>query len=879
MNLPLSCKKNFPFKIFTSADATLTRLINWSMAIMLLWLMVFVRTPSLAAKSASDYEHCEYGITPAEIQTKVNELLGRMTLDEKIKLLSGNPKAMGTQGIRRLGIPVVNMRDASCGMGDWGRSTGYPASVCLAATWNRKLAYTEGVAIAHDALARGINIVLGPGMNVEREPQDGRNFEFLGEDPFLTSKIAVQWIRGLQSRGVAACAKHFVGYEDGLDTSIDSIMSRRTLEELYLPPFRAAVRQGHVWSIMCAYYKLNGTYCSRNKFLLTDILRRHWGFKGVLMSDWGANHACARSLNAGLDLEMPQAGFYSQSNIRNALADGEISVATIDQHARRILRLIVGMGLLQHHHHPDYNIPMDDPASAAVAMRVAAEGTVLLKNKHHILPLHRTKLKRIVVWGPMATRAITSGGGSAYVHPIHGMVSMLDAVTKAAGPNVKVQYVASPLCVYSPASPFDTNPGLLWGKGQLLTRHGQPGVTVEYFNNDTLTGPPVATGIDSKITFNWKLNMPVPQVTQAAFSARWRGEIKPKVTGSYEFVSSSDDGSRVFLNGKEIINNWQQHALTTVTVEVWLHAGRTYRLRVEYFNAIELAQMEFGYGLIGGKPYFNAIDRRRISRANVVIACVGFGPKYEGEGVDRGYHLWGLQDRLLRYVAKHNKHTIVVVNAGAGIGMARWIHKVAGLVYAWYPGENGNTAVAGILFGRINPSGRLPDTFSRHWRNEPAYGTFPAVNNVMHFTSGIYTGYRWYDKMHIKPLYPFGYGLSYTTFAMRHLRVISSGKSKQRTITVTAQVTNTGHMAGAEVVQLYIHPLVDRKNRCVQTLKGFARVNLRPGQSKTVQMKLDWRDFAYYDTAAKSWRVPPGKYEIAVGSSSADEPLHQVLRW
>ncbi len=835
-----------------------------------------------AAAPRPSFEHCRYGLTPAQVEAKADELLSRMTTDEKIKLLSGNPLAMGTQAIRRLVLcHMIHMRDASCGIGDWARSTGYPASVCLAATWNAKLAYKEGVAIAHDALARRVNIVLGPGMNVEREPQDGRNFEFLGEDPFLTSVMAVQWIRGLQSRGVAACAKHFAGYEDGLDTSIDSIMSRRTLEELYLPPFRAAVRQGHVWSIMCAYYKINGTYCSRNKMLLTDILRRHWGFKGVLMSDWGANHACVRSLNAGLDLEMPQAGYYSQSNIRKALSNGSVSMATINTHVRRILRMIIGMGFLKHHHHPDYNIPLDDPANAAIAMRVAAEGTVLLKNKHHIMPLHRTELKRIVVWGPMASEPITSGGGSGYVHPISGMVSMLNAIAKAAGPDVNVQYVATPLCVYSPSNQtIQDDLREFWGKGNLLTRNGHPGISAEFFNNESLAGPPVATFVTSRISYNWGTAKPAPLVTQVAFSALWRGIIKPDVTGAYKFVSSSC--SRVYLNGHEIINNfarWGQNPVWPKTDVLWLHAGKSYRLRVEYFRANPLAQMEFGYKLVSRGRFFSDANRKRIQRANVVIACVGFGPKKEGETVDRGYHLWGLQDRILQHVAKLNPHTIVVVNAGAGIGMASWIHKVAGLVYAWYPGENGNTAVAGIMFGKIDPSGRLPDTFSRHWRDEPAYGHFPAVNNVIDFTSGIYTGYRWYNKKHIQPLYPFGFGLSYTTFAMHHLQVTSTGTGKHRTYEVTAQVTNTGNMAGAEVAQLYIHPLVDRKNRCVQTLKGFARVNLQPGQSKTVRMKLDWRNFAYYDTANHDWQVPPGKYEIAVGSSSADEPLHKIVRW
>ncbi len=686
-------------------------------------------TPAQGPVTRATYEHCRGGQTPCQVEIKADALLNRMTLGEKIRLLSGNSPM--TQPIKRLGIPFIFMNDASCGIVESGLSTAYPASVCLAATWNRKLAHAEGVAIAHDAQARGVDLVLGPGMNVEREPQDGRNFEFLGEDPFLTSAMAVHWIRGLQSSGVAACAKHFVGYEDGIDAGYNSVISRRALEEIYLPPFRAAVRRGHTWSMMCAYSQLNGVFCAQDKFLLTDILRRHWGFKGVLMSDWGANHACARSLNAGLDLEMPNAGFYSQTNIRKALAGGRVSITTINAHVRRILRLIVGMGFANHSRF-NHKITLNDPASAAVALRVAAEGTVLLKNKNHILPLHRKKLKRIVVWGPMASPAVTGGGGSAYVHPIlKPPVSMLDAIIQAAGPHVKVHFLGNRSAAQS------------------------------------------------------------------------------------------------------IVSN----------------------------------------------PVSSPAERQAIAKAGVVIACVGFGPQHEGEGIDRGYRLWGHQNQDIRAIAKLNPHTVVVVNAGAGIGMSSWIHKVAGLIYAWYPGENGNTAVARIIFGKIDPSGRLPDTFSQHWRDEPAYGHFPAVNNVIDFTSGIYTGYRWYDKMHIKPLYPFGFGLSYTTFGMRHLRVTSTGTGTYRTYEVTVQVTNTGKMAGAEVIQLYLHPLVDRRNRCVQTLKGFARLHLLPGQSKTVRMQLDWHDFAYYDTADKGWQVPPGKYEIAVGSSSVNEPLHKIVHW
>ncbi|MGC9261080.1 MAG: glycoside hydrolase family 3 N-terminal domain-containing protein [Phycisphaerae bacterium] len=896
MNNLLPCGKNVQARAFAPVVVQAMCHMAWTTTVLLLLFMPAMRAHYLVAQPVVKkrvFGHCCYGLTPVQVDQRADQLLGRMTLGEKIRLLSGDPRGYyRSQRIRRLSIPPLDMHASSCGIlgalpsqpAAYQYSTVYPASVCLAATWNRQLAYKEGVAIAHDCLARGVTILLGPGMNIEREPQDGRNFEFLGEDPFLTSAVEVHWIRGAQACGVAACAKHFAAYEDGSDGNIDSIVSRRALEEIYFPPFRAAVRQAHVWSIMCAYYKINGTFCAQNKWLLTDILRQHWGFKGVLMSDWGANHACVQSLNAGLDLEMPHAGFYTPVNIRKALADGSVSITTINEHVRRILRLMVAMGLLKHHLHPDVSIPLNDPAGVEVVRQVAAEGTVLLRNKNHILPLHRSRLKRIVVWGPVANVPNIIGGGSSSGPPVPGMaVSMLQALKKVAGPDVKVHYISSPLCVDSSPAPAKLN--LLWGKGKLWTPQGHPGIAVEYFNNDTLTGQPVARGTDTTINFNWGINKPIPQITQVQYSALWRGEIKPAKTGAYEFVSSSDDGSRVLLNGREIIENWRPQGPTMCSAKAWLRAGKTYRLRITYFNFAGPAQMHFGYGFVSNQ-IFTVADQKRIAHANAVIACVGFGNqgaplsmKYEGEGFDRSYYLWGLQNHILSTLAKRNARTIVVVDAGAGIGMSRWIHNVAGLLYAWYPGETGNLSVAHIIFGTVDPSGRLPDTFSRHWRDESAYGHWLPMNMSVHFSEGIYVGYRWYDKRHIKPLYPFGFGLSYTTFAMRHLHVTSTGSGKQRVFKVTAEVTNTGKMAGAQVAQLYIHPLVDRKNRCVQTLKGFARVNLRPGQSKTVTMKLDWRDFAYYNSAKQDWQVPPGKYEIAVGASSADEPLHETVQW
>ncbi len=823
--------------------------------------------PAAAAQGrANAGEYSYVHLSQSQVEAKAKALLRRMTLPEKVRLLIGH-NSFYIYGVKRLHIPPVRMSDASVGVRVWGPSTAYPASICLAATWDRALARREGAAIGQDCLARGVHIILGPGMNIEREPQDGRNFEFLGEDPALTAGIADAWIRGLQAQDVAACAKHYVGNDQETDRSgIDTIIGRRALEEIYLYPFRHAVERAHTWTIMAAYNRVNGHYNTNNYFLLTTMLRHRWGFKGVLMSDWGATHNTIRALNAGLDLDMPNG--WNAAHIVNLVKSGRLKAAVINEHVLRILRMIVAMGFW---HKPkfDKKIPLNNPKSARVAMQVAAEGTVLLKNRGHILPLRRNHMHTIVVTGPMATPAVWGGGGSSEVTPIAKPVSLLAAIRQAAGPGAKVEYVSNSM-----------NMKRLWGKGRLLTRSGKPGLVGQYYNNMNFSGKPVLTRTDRRIAFNWHANLPVKQVTQLNFSMRWRGEIKPTRTGYYQFVSASDDGSRVYINGKRIINNWNDHAITPVMAKAKLTAGKTYRLRIDYYNNGGLAQMEFGYAYQSG-GLISAANAKKIRAADVVIACMGFGPQVEHEGSDHTYALPSPQSALLHDVGKLNPHTIAIIDAGENVGATKWIHQVAGLVWGWYPGENGNTAVANILFGKIDPSGRLPDTFSKHWRDEAAYGHFPGHNipggMQVHFAEGIYVGYRWFDKKHIQPRYPFGFGLSYTKFKLGHLKIASAGSGHKRTFTVSVRVTNTGKVAGADVVELYVHPEVDRKNRCVQTLKNFARAQLAPGQSKTVRMRLDWRDFAYFNTKADQWKAPAGKYQLAVGSSSRDEPLRGVV--
>ena len=845
-------------------------LFSWSV---LLWLLVFVVGAALSrsvasAAGAPGKEYVLLSLHSSQIEVQVDKLLRNLTLAEKIRLLAGDGD-MHTRPVKRLGIPVLKMSDASVGVHDWGPTTAYPASVALAATWNTRLAFVAGRSLGRDARARGVNIVLGPGMDITREPQCGRNFEYLGEDPYLAGHLAAAWIRGLQSMRVAACAKHYAGNEQETDRGdIDCIIGLRALHEIYLPPFRDAVRLGHVMTIMCAYNKVNGHFCSANHYLLTTVLRQRWGFKGLVMSDWGAVHDTLGPLNAGLDLEMPNPAYYNKNAIEPLLRSGRVKIATINRHVRRLLRVMVAMHFLQHRQKVA-SIPLNDPKSRATALKIAAEGTVLLKNKDGILPLPRDTIKTIVVVGPNATPAVTGGGGSSYTTPIIKPISMLAAIHATVGPNTRVIYL-----------PYTRRTNLKWlsRNSSYLPIHGRKSLQGGYYTSTNLAGRPVATRLDKQIHFAWGLNHPVPQISRAAFSAQWVGKIRPLISGKYIFSAASDGASRVFLNGKKIIDMWHPQPLRRTATEIKLFGGRTYRLRVEYYNNVGKAQMYFGWGPLFG--FLTKTDRATIRSADAVVACVGFSPKTEHEGADRSFHMPYVQGEYLHEVGQVNPHTIVVVNAGGNVAMSHWIHQVDGLLFAWYPGENGNTAVAKIIFGGICPGGRLPDSFEKHWRDSPAYGHFPGHHGAVHFAEGIYVGYRWFDSKHIKPRYCFGYGLSYTTFAMNHMKMSSDGSGKHRIIHVSINVTNTGRRAGAEVVQLYVRPPQNGAvRRTFQQLKGFARVELKPGQTRTVRWTLHWRDFAYFDVRGNSWRVPPGSYGIAVGSSSRNIAARQAVRW
>ncbi len=810
-------------------------------------------------------------LSSRQIDARADALIARMTLAEKVKLLAFEGQ-LDTPGIKRLGIPELVMSDASVGVRRFYPSVAYPASICLAATWNPALAHQTGIELGRDCRSRGVSVLFGPGVNVMRESQGGRNFEFMGEDPFLTSRIADQWIDGLQSQRVAACVKHFVGNEQETNRfTINSVVGRRALEEIYLPPFRNAIVRAHCWTVMAAYNKLNGTYCSENHFLLTDILRKRWGFKGVAMSDWDATHSTLGSLKAGLDLEMHSPKYFNMTTIPPLLKSEQLSVQNINSHVRRMLRMMIAMGFISRDQTQSC-IPRNNPAGQAVALKTEAQGAVLLKNADHFLPLDAANIKSIVVLGPMASPAVTGGGGSSYVRPIGKPVSMLAAIRRAAGRHTVVHYI--PYIGRSPA---------YWRQPAWQTNDGKPGLMLRLYNqhitnNDlNITVEPFSAATTDRI--GTPLKLAAGAALPSYYTAVWAGRFIPRHSGTYMMKMLCNGGVDLYINKRLTLEQWRPAPLIPYLNSFKFIKDHVYSFKFMMHpgdNADTF--LKFGLHRITAPLLAGKYDAE-IRSADVVVACVGYGPRIERENLDRTYHLAADQDEYLREVSQLNHRTLVVVNAGAGIAMHNWIHQVSGLLYAWYPGQNGNTAVAGIIFGGIDPSGRLPDTFSRHLRNEPAYGHFPGHDGEVHFKEGIFVGYRWYDKMHITPRYPFGFGLSYTTFTINHLVLAARGKGHQRVVAAAVAVTNTGRRAGADIVQFYVRAPRGPIVRCVQNLKGFRRVMLRPGETKIVNVTLNWHDFAFYNSKSGRWQVPHGTYQIAAGESSRHICATANVRW
>jgi beta-glucosidase len=691
------------------------------------------------------------------VEARVEDLLSHLTLEEKVSLVHADTR-FTVAGVPRLGIPVLQMSDGPLGVRQeeqWTDtnvlhfSTAMPATLGLAASWNTDLATAYGAVIGQEAKQCDKQFMLGPALNIQRTPLCGRNFEYMGEDPFLTSRMAVNYIQGEQAQGVASCAKHYAANNQEHErNTINVEMDERTLREIYLPAFRAAAQEAGVLTFMGAYNLFRGQHCCENDYLLNKILKGEWGFKGLVMSDWGGVHHTDLAVFNGMDIEMgtrpPYESNYLAKPYLEGLKSGQFPVSTVDEKVRRTLYVMFKLNLI---HDPSVPVvtnaeprgPLSTRAHQEMSRQVAEESFVLLKNKD-LLPLNPAKIKSIAIIGANGAARFSTGGGSAMIKPPYE-ITALQGISNHLSGDVKVIYAQG-------------------------------------YNAPGSSGRP-----------------------------DWR-EIEPPPP---------------FLNVSNLIA-----------------------------DAVAAAKS-----------------------ADVVIYIGGLNHRggYDSEGNDRrDLKLPGGQDKLIQKIVQANPRTVVVLMGGGAVEMDSWLAKVPAVLYAWYPGMEGGNALARALFGDVNPSGKLPCTFPKRLADSPAHAlhAYPGANGTEVYQEGLLVGYRWFDTKKIEPLFPFGYGLSYTTFKYSNLNLVPGPEALGAPVTVEFELANTGSRAGAEVAQVYVQEVSPSLPRPLKELKGFKKVLLQPGEKQKVSVVLDRNAFAHYDPDKKGWVADKGAYKILVGSSSRD---------
>ena len=792
--------------------------------------------------------------SPTGIDKRVDAILSQMTLEEKITYIGGINDFF-IRPVPRVGIPELKMSDGPMGVHDYGLTTAYPATIALAATFDADLGLRVGAMLGDDARARGVHFILAPAMNIYRAPMCGRNFEYLGEDPFLASRMAVSLIKGIQSKHVIATAKHFMGNNQEYERhKVSSNIDERTMREIYLPAFEASVKEAKVGAIMDSYNLTNGIHMTQNDYLNNQILKKEWGFRGILMSDWDSTYDGVAAANGGLDLEMPSGKFMNVKTLVAPVNEGKVSVATIDEKVRRILRTAMEFGFFDKPQ-TDSSIPPYSQPGRALTLEESRKSMVLLKNSGNLLPVDKSKT--VAVIGPNAYPAVPGGGGSAQTKPF-ASVSFMEGISNYLGAAGKVLYAedAPDLADVFQRVEFVTGPG------------GESGLKGEYFNNEQLTGDPALVRTDKTVAFKWGDDSYISGGPVDHFSIRWTGYFIPKTTDDYKFYTSADDGVRLYIDGEPVIDDWKRHAETLDSFGKRLEAGKPYQIKLEYFEATGGATASFG--VAAASESIGKETKALAAKADVVILCVGFDPVTESEGFDRTFRLPAGQDELIRQISSVNKNTIVVITSGGAVDMTRWVDQVPGIIEAWYPGQEGGTALAQILFGEYSPSGKLPASFERQWEDNPTFKTYYTKPGELQvdYSEGVFVGYRHYDRATVKPLFPFGYGLSYTTFAYSNLKVSPGAGNLNQPVTVTFDLKNTGKREAAEVAQVYVGDTHASVPRPVKELKGFARVQLKPGESRRVSVTLDRRAFSFYDVKKKDWSAESGQFGILVGSSS-----------
>ena len=825
-------------------------------------VIAIAATVVLGVAQAAGHPWDATALAPAQ---RAEALLAAMTLAEKLDMLHGGASCRYVgcvNGNTRLGIPPLHLQDGPAGVGDGlGGVTLLPAPVAGAATWDTELMRRYGEVLGAEHWAKGVNVVLAPTVNIVRDPRWGRAFESFGEDPYLAGRIGAADILGIQSQGPMAQVKHYAAYNQEthrFSTADNVVVSDRALREIYLPAFERAVKEAQVASVMCSYNLVNGSQACENGRLQNGVLKGEsaggMGFTGFITADWGATHSTVGSANGGLDIEMPDARYFG-SALAAAVDDGQVSRATIDDKLHRILGAMFRQGLFDRPPGGDIDTIATTPAHVAVARQVAIQGSVLLKNSDAILPLDAATRSIAVIGTGGDAAVLAQGDGSAGVRT-EAVVSPYAGIRLRAGSGTSVTYAAGTARADGALPGIDSR-YLTPGTG--VDNEGTHGATVDFYKGIHLADPSIGQRIDTGIDFDWHGGSPVAGVPGGSWSARWTATLTPPLTGTYTFSLTSDDGSRLFIDGKRVVDGWVPQASTTRTASVALTAGQPVRLQVEYFETGGGSSLRLGWKLPGPSLHDQALEAARGADVAVVFATRG-----EGEGADLGdIGFPAEQNQLIADVAAVNPRTVVVVNSGSAMAMP-WASSVKAIVAGWYPGQEYGHALAALLFGDENFSGRLPVSFPKSLDDLPARtpAQFPGRRDTVQYSEGIDVGYRWYDRRNIEPLFPFGHGLSYTRFAYGNLVV--GARDAAGNVPVSFDLANTGARAGAEVAQVYVGQPAGT-GASPKSLAGFCRVMLQPGESRRVTVTLEGRAFQYWNGR---WAAAAGTNRILVGASA-----------
>jgi beta-glucosidase len=797
-------------------------------------------------------------------EERIETLLDAMTVEEQIALLAGRD-SWTTTPVERLKIPSIKVSDGPNGARGGGALVGgvkaaaFPVGIALGATWDPELVREVGAALAQEAKSKGARVLLAPTVNIHRSTLNGRNFECYSEDPHLTSELAVAYIEGLQTEGVGATIKHFIGNESEYQrTTMSSDIDERTLREIYMPPFEAAVKRARTWALMTSYNRLDGTYVSERADIVNGVLKREWGFDGMVCSDWFGTKATADALNGGLDLEMPGPPRWRGAKLVEAWRQGLVSAGAIREAARRILRLVERVGAFADPRTPDERAE-DLPETRALIRRAGAASIVLLKNEG-ALPIVPRPGMRIAVVGPNAKVAQAMGGGSAQIAP-HYLVSPWDGL-RAALPDAEFVHAEG-------------------ADNRRLVAPLSAEIVADFYAGRAGTGDPVRrlTTVDGFFMF---IGDKGPGVDLTDFRAEARSRVTVAESGDYGFSLISSGPARLSVDGEVVVDAWDfqygEEWFGTASDEIRgarrLKAGKTYDIRVEWRSpdhpeGLGLTLLRVGLGLILGEAALEeAVEKAR--GADVALAFVGLNGEWDGEGKDRpDLDLPHRQNELVERVAAVNPNTIVVLQSGGPVLMP-WLGKVAAVVEAWYPGQEVGAAIADVLLGKAEPGGRLPQTFPRRLEDDPARVNYPGEADHVRYGEGVYVGYRYAEKLKIEPQFRFGFGLSYTRFQAGALSLDKTRLEPGERLTASIAVRNIGDRAGSTVVQFYVADEISSVSRAPKELKAFAKVRLDPARSETVAVSFDMRALAFFDVIRKAWVAEAGAFHLLAGFSSGE---------